>query len=162
MDHFKVFTEFLTILLLFCFGFLAMRHAGSQIPNQASNPHPLHWKVESWPLDCWGRPKIYFLREEERCSRHIKPSCAHILETGVWGLSLAEAPAARAEDTRLEGMRWGWERGGADPEEGTLNVMFKRFIFTQEQGARLEKVRNEYLPHKIVPRTQHRFIRARQ
>ena len=29
---FKVFTEFVTILLLFCFGFLASRHVGSSAP----------------------------------------------------------------------------------------------------------------------------------
>ena len=40
--------------------------------------------------------------------------------------------------------------------------LLKANTANQEQGARLEKVRNEYLPHKIVPRTQHRFIRARQ
>ena len=44
---FKVFVEFVTILLLFlCFGFLSGRHVGSQLPRQGSNPHPLHWKVK--------------------------------------------------------------------------------------------------------------------
>ena len=42
---FKVFIEFVTILLLFsCFGVLALRHVGSYLPDQGSNLHPLHWK----------------------------------------------------------------------------------------------------------------------
>ena len=36
----KVFIEFVTILLLFLFGFLATRHLGSQLPNQGLNLHP--------------------------------------------------------------------------------------------------------------------------
>ena len=45
---FKVFVEFVTILLLFlCFGFLAPRHVASQLPDQGSNLHPLHWKATS-------------------------------------------------------------------------------------------------------------------
>ena len=34
-------------LWFLCFGFLAMRHVGSQLPDQGSNLHPLHWKVKS-------------------------------------------------------------------------------------------------------------------
>ena len=39
---FKVFIEFVTILLLFYvfFGFLATRHMGSYLPDQGSNPNP--------------------------------------------------------------------------------------------------------------------------
>ena len=45
---FKVFIELVTILLLFhVVGFLAERHVGSQLPNQGSNPQPLHWRVKS-------------------------------------------------------------------------------------------------------------------
>ena len=45
---FKVFFESATILLLFmCFGYLAMRHVGSQLPDQGSNLHLLHWKAKS-------------------------------------------------------------------------------------------------------------------
>ena len=45
---FKDFIEFVTILLLF-YGlvFLAIRHVGSQPPNQVLNPHPVHWKAKS-------------------------------------------------------------------------------------------------------------------
>ena len=46
---FKVFIEFVTVLLLFYVflgGFLAMKHVGPQLPNQGSNVHPLHWKVK--------------------------------------------------------------------------------------------------------------------
>ena len=34
----------------FCFMFwplLAVRHVGFQLPDQGSNPHPLHWKAKS-------------------------------------------------------------------------------------------------------------------
>ena len=43
-DHFKAFTEFLMVLLLFFshFDFLAVKHVGSQLFNQRSNRHPLH------------------------------------------------------------------------------------------------------------------------
>ena len=45
---FKVFIEFVTILSLFyVFGFLDGRHVVSQLPNQGSNLHPLHWKAKS-------------------------------------------------------------------------------------------------------------------
>ena len=40
---FKVFIQSVTILfLLLCFGFLVVRQVGSKIPDQGSNPHPLH------------------------------------------------------------------------------------------------------------------------
>ena len=43
---FKVFIEFVIIFFLFyVLVFLAMSHMGSQLPDQGSNPHPLHWKV---------------------------------------------------------------------------------------------------------------------
>ena len=46
---FKVFIEFVTTLLLYnVFGFLAMRHAGSQLAaDQGLNLHALHWKAKS-------------------------------------------------------------------------------------------------------------------
>ena len=43
---FKVFIEFVTILIL-CFGFVVVRHVGSQLPDQGSNLYPLHWKAKS-------------------------------------------------------------------------------------------------------------------
>ena len=53
----KVSTTFITTVLLFlCFRFLAARHVGSYLPDQGLNLHPLHWKVKSEPLDCWGSP----------------------------------------------------------------------------------------------------------
>ena len=53
---FKVFFEFVTILLMFygLFFFLAVRHVRSLLPDQGLNPHPLHWKGKSKPLDCQG------------------------------------------------------------------------------------------------------------
>ena len=44
----KVFTKFVTILFLVyvvVFGFLTKKHMGSQVPEQGSNPHPVHWMV---------------------------------------------------------------------------------------------------------------------
>ena len=48
VDHiFKVFIEFVIILLpSLYFGFLASGHVGSQLPDQGSNLHPLHWKAK--------------------------------------------------------------------------------------------------------------------
>ena len=44
----KVSIEFVTTLLLFyASDFFAARHVGSQLSDQRSNPHPLHWKVKS-------------------------------------------------------------------------------------------------------------------
>ena len=40
----KVFNEFVTILFVLYFGVSVMRHMGSYLPNQESNPHPLYWK----------------------------------------------------------------------------------------------------------------------
>ena len=44
---FKVFIEFVTTLLLFCVSvFLAEGCVESWLPDQALNPHPMHWKVD--------------------------------------------------------------------------------------------------------------------
>ena len=154
MDHFKVFTEFVTIVLLFCLGLGATRQAGSQIPNQGSNHIPY---IGRWSLNRWTAKSQDILFKRRKVFQAQKTSTCTYPENRSMGLQPGQRTA------RFEGMRWGWEEGGADPEEGTLNTMFKRFIFTQEQGARLEKVRNEYLPHKmVIPRTQHRFIRAKK
>lgn len=41
---FKVFIEFVLIMLLFCvLGFLAARHVGSLAPDQGLNPYCLYW-----------------------------------------------------------------------------------------------------------------------
>ena len=46
-----IFFRSLFHLLQYCFCFwfvfLAERHVGSWLPNQGSNPHPLHWKAKS-------------------------------------------------------------------------------------------------------------------
>ena len=41
----KVFIEFVTILLLF--DVLAVRHVGSQLPDQGLDQNPLQWKAKS-------------------------------------------------------------------------------------------------------------------
>ena len=56
VDHFfKVFTECVMILLRFCFGFLAERHRGSQLPDQGLNhaggQSLNHWATREVP---WG------------------------------------------------------------------------------------------------------------
>ena len=35
------------IASVFCFGFLAVRHVESHLPNQGLNTNPLHWKEKS-------------------------------------------------------------------------------------------------------------------
>ena len=51
------FLKSLLNLLQYCFCYvflyLAMRHMGSQLPNQGLNLQPLHWKVKSQTLDCY-------------------------------------------------------------------------------------------------------------
>ena len=52
---FKVFTEFVTILLPFLFlFFLASRHVASYFPHQGENLHALHLKVKSQQRDHQG------------------------------------------------------------------------------------------------------------
>ena len=54
---FKVFIEFVTVLLLFyVLVFLSSRHVGSWLPDQGSNPHFLHWKPKPQPLEHQGGP----------------------------------------------------------------------------------------------------------
>ena len=43
-------------LYFLCFDFLVSRHAGAQLPYQGLNPHPLHCKAKSYPLDLQGSP----------------------------------------------------------------------------------------------------------
>ena len=40
----------------FVFFFLAGNHVGTELRNQGLNPHPLHWKGKSQPLDQQGNP----------------------------------------------------------------------------------------------------------
>ena len=61
---FKIFIEFITILLLFyVLVFSAMRHVGFLLPDKGSNPHVLHWKAKSYPLNHQGSPLkwVYFI-----------------------------------------------------------------------------------------------------
>jgi len=43
---FKVLVEFVMTLLV-SYGFLAVRHAGSYLPDEGLNLHVLHWKAKS-------------------------------------------------------------------------------------------------------------------
>ena len=59
---FKVCIEFVTMLLLFyVLVFLAVRHVGCQLPEQGLNPHLLHWKVKSEPLDPQESPSMVYI-----------------------------------------------------------------------------------------------------
>ena len=52
-------SEFVIILLVLCFGFLAKKHVGSWLLDQGLNLCPLHWKAKSG-LDHQGSPVIFF------------------------------------------------------------------------------------------------------
>ena len=43
----KSLLNLLQYYLYFMFWFLAVRHVGFYLPDQGSNPHPLHWKAKS-------------------------------------------------------------------------------------------------------------------
>ena len=65
---FKVSIDCVTILLLFdvffyffLFGFLAISHVGSYLPDQRPNPHLLHLKAKSSPWATREAPKQLFL-----------------------------------------------------------------------------------------------------
>ena len=47
-------------------GLVAPRHVGSQFPDQGSNPHPLHCKADSLPLDHQGSPCTTYLTKKIR------------------------------------------------------------------------------------------------
>ena len=57
---FKVFVEFVTILLVSGFTLLAWKHAGSQFPDQVLNLHPLHGEARSQPVDIQESPGKIF------------------------------------------------------------------------------------------------------
>ena len=44
------------IVTALCFGFLAMCHVESYLPDQGLNLHPLRWKTKSQPLAHQGSP----------------------------------------------------------------------------------------------------------
>ena len=54
-------TEHACTASILCFGFLAPRHMGSQLPKQGSHLCPLCWKLTSQPLDQEGIPLLVFL-----------------------------------------------------------------------------------------------------
>ena len=43
--------------LLWCVGLVDLHHVGSCFLDQGWNLHPMHWKVNSSPLDHQGSPK---------------------------------------------------------------------------------------------------------
>ena len=54
----KIFIEFVTILSLFYVLFFGMRSIWDlKLPDQRSNPHPLHWKAKSQLLDHQESPQ---------------------------------------------------------------------------------------------------------
>ena len=40
------------------FGFLALRHVGSYLPDQGSNSQPLYWKVKCWKVNHWTAREV--------------------------------------------------------------------------------------------------------
>ena len=73
---------------LFCFGFSATRYVGSWLPNQGLNPHPLHWKVKSQPLEHQESPLHAVLNIsrwtlEPACLTLNSGSTANLLTTGL-------------------------------------------------------------------------------
>ena len=72
------FKKSLLNLLQYCFCFmfwcLGCEACGILVPDQGSNPHPLHWKAKSQPLDQQGSPWwCYFtlkpMLEKRHCSQ---------------------------------------------------------------------------------------------
>ena len=55
-------------------GLVALQHVGSQFPDQGSNPNPLHWKVDSQPLDHQGSPS-HLIFMTTLCGRHYSYPC---------------------------------------------------------------------------------------
>ena len=58
VGHFKVFIEFVTILLLFCVLVFGPEAYEILALPSGMNPHPLHWKAKSQALDSQGSPVI--------------------------------------------------------------------------------------------------------
>ena len=56
---FKVFVEFVAILLLFMFWFFDHVACGILAPQPGVERHPLHWKVKSQPPGCQGSTKMH-------------------------------------------------------------------------------------------------------
>ena len=61
---FKVFIEFVTILLLFyVFSFFGCEACGILAPQPGMEPAPSHWEAKSEPLDHQGSPRRGFFRK---------------------------------------------------------------------------------------------------
>ena len=69
----------------YCFSVLASRHVGSELPDQGSNPHLLHWKLKSslltagksrqcllsiWAAKTYGFPQASFSKTCNGSYRH--------------------------------------------------------------------------------------------
>ena len=50
------------IPFVLCFDFLDMKHMGSQLPNQGTNPQPPHWEMKCQSLDHQGSPITPYLK----------------------------------------------------------------------------------------------------
>ena len=46
---------------VWCMGLVAPLHVGSWFPNRGSNPWPLHWQADSYPLRHQGSPPCFLL-----------------------------------------------------------------------------------------------------
>ena len=79
VDHFKSLSWiFYNIASVLCFGFLASRHVGSELPDPGRNPHPLHWRRSSTQsLDHQGSPCI--LSHSTSFSLKVPTASPHII-----------------------------------------------------------------------------------
>ena len=81
-------------------GLVAPRHVGSEFLDQGSNPCPLHWQVDSLPLDHQGSP-LDLRKQNDSCrlKQFAKPDATLKRKSAVFpitlGCPLACGPFAR-------------------------------------------------------------------
>ena len=97
---FNVFVEFVIILLLFCFGFLATRHVGSSPPDRGFNPQPLDRKARSSPWDHWEAPYNFYILHRR--------------------LARMGGKGRRGEKEAASGHHGCWRRGIESPEDQSM------------------------------------------
>ena len=68
------------------FWFLAVRHVGFYLPDQGSNPHPLHWKAKS-TTGPPGKSPIFLLKISTQCLIFLPT--ASFLKFSLWLAFLA-------------------------------------------------------------------------
>ena len=70
-------------------GLVAPRHAGSEFLDQGSNPRPLHWQVDSLPVDHQGSPlNLRKQNDSHRLKQFAKPEAGLERKSGVFPITL--------------------------------------------------------------------------